>query len=215
MPSINLKRHHVLTLATFLFLLLSTQPVRAALDSAAFTAELNGLILQGNDLLVQVNNTTLNSLTMDIQLSDLETAVASYQANIAATYDSVVAAAGTTLSLTSDMLVALQTLSTVSLSLANAFADLTVQIGGLSASTSLAILDSSLAAMLRLSDDIGLMADRILEMADKILVMADNIGLMADRIIATQIIQSDNLKLTLDATLTTQDNTIKLISLFL
>ncbi|BCO10222.1 hypothetical protein GF1_25980 [Desulfolithobacter dissulfuricans] len=215
MQSLNLKRHHVITLVAALFLLLSTQPARAALDSAAFTTELDSLILEGNDLLVQVNNTVLNSLTMDSQLAELETAVTNYQANIVATYDSVVAAAGTTLSLTSDMLVALQTLSTVSLSLANAFADLTVQIGELAASTSLAVLDSSLAAMLRLSDDIGLMADRILEMADKILIMADNIGLMADRIIATQIIQSDNLKLILDATLTTQNNTIKLISLFL
>ncbi|WP_457573254.1 hypothetical protein [Desulfolithobacter sp.] len=215
MQSLNHKRQYVITLVAAFFLLLSTQPAQAALDSAAFTAELNGLILEGNDLLAQVNNTVLNSLTMDSQLAELESAVTRYQANIVATYDSVVTASETTLSLTSDMLVALQTLSTVSLSLANAFADLTVQIGELATSTSLTVLDSSLAAMLRLSDDIGLMADRILEMADKILVMADNIGLMADRIIATQIIQSDNLKLILDATLATQDNTIKLVSLFL
>lgn len=47
-------------------------------------------------------------------------------------------------------------------------------------------LKSVSATVLRLSDDIGVMADRIL-------VMADNIGIMADRIVTTQEIQSANL----------------------
>jgi len=42
---------------------------------------------------------------------------------------------------------------------------------------------------LRLSDDIGIMSDRILKMADKI-------GVMADRIVKTQEIQSKNLQAT-------------------
>lgn len=52
--------------------------------------------------------------------------------------------------------------------------------------------------MSKLSDDIGLMADRILvmadkigEMADRILVMADKIGEMADRIVATEQLMAD------------------------
>jgi len=61
-------------------------------------------------------------------------------------------------------------------------------------------------AMLRLSDDIGLMADRILEMADKILIMADDIGDMADRILETQRIQGENVRLTEANILKTQDN---------
>ena len=61
-------------------------------------------------------------------------------------------------------------------------------------------------AMLRLSDDIGVMADRILEMADKILVMADDIGDMADRILETQRIQSENVELTQTNIRKTQDN---------
>lgn len=47
-------------------------------------------------------------------------------------------------------------------------------------------LKSVSSTVLRLSDDIGVMADRIL-------VMADNIGIMADRIVKTQEIQSANL----------------------
>jgi hypothetical protein len=61
-------------------------------------------------------------------------------------------------------------------------------------------------AMLRLADDIGTMADRILDMADKILVMADDIGDMADRILETQRIQSANVALTQENIRQTQDN---------
>lgn len=48
-------------------------------------------------------------------------------------------------------------------------------------------------AMLRLSDDIGLMADRIGEMADRIVDTEDKIGEMADRIVATEGLLADTL----------------------
>jgi hypothetical protein len=85
----------------------------------------------------------------------------------------------------------------------------------LSSFTSLSTLESSLTSMLRLSDDIGVMADRILEMADQILIMADNIGIMADRILATQVIQGDNLQVIVDASLATQKNILMVFSMFL
>ncbi len=69
---------------------------------------------------------------------------------------------------------------------------------------------AGLSAMLQLSQDIGAMADRILEMSNRILIMADNIGLMADRIIATQMIQSQNLALTQSSILLTQQNMVLL-----
>jgi hypothetical protein len=69
---------------------------------------------------------------------------------------------------------------------------------------------AGLNAILQLSQDIGAMADRILEMADRILIMADNIGLMADRIITTQVIQSQNLALTQSSILLTQQNMVLL-----
>jgi hypothetical protein len=55
--------------------------------------------------------------------------------------------------------------------------------------------------MSKLSDDIGIMADRILDMAGEIGEMADKIGVMADRIVHTEEMMA---QLTLDmATLTT------------
>lgn len=55
-------------------------------------------------------------------------------------------------------------------------------------------IDNSEATTLRLSDDIGQMAEHIGEMADRIGQMADRIGVMADRILATQRIQSENME---------------------
>lgn len=52
-------------------------------------------------------------------------------------------------------------------------------------------------------------------MADKILFMADNIGVMADRILATQIIQNNNLQTITEASLTTQENILILFCLYL
>lgn len=71
-------------------------------------------------------------------------------------------------------------------------------------------LESSLGAMLRLSSDIGTMADRIGEMADRILLMSANIGAMADRILATQVIQRTNLQLAANVLLRTQQNVLVL-----
>ncbi len=48
-------------------------------------------------------------------------------------------------------------------------------------------------SMLRLSDDIGVMADRILFTEEQIGIMADRIGEMADRILETQRIQNENI----------------------
>ena len=201
--------------AAFIIFIMSMTNAYAALDPASLTNSINDLVLQGDDLLVTVKTTTLTSLSMSSQLGTIETDVINYQTQLTAVYDSIVAEAGTNMSLTDDLLVAFQALSTVSSSPPSATQGLGIQIADLASATSTSTLDSSLTTMLRLSDDIGLMANRILEMADKILVMADNIGLMADRIIATQIIQSDNLKLVVDATLQTQINTIDLIKLFL
>lgn len=69
---------------------------------------------------------------------------------------------------------------------------------------------AGLSAMLQLSNNIGAMADRILEMSDRILIMADNIGLMAERIMLTQTIQNANIALTQASILTTQQNMVLL-----
>ncbi len=54
-------------------------------------------------------------------------------------------------------------------------------------------LQTMIHAMLRLSDDIGVMADRILFTEEQIGIMADRIGEMADRILETQRIQNENI----------------------
>ena len=185
-----------------------------ALDSQTLTKELDALVLEGNDLVSAVTLTNLTAFKLDSQMADLEASVDTYAANVLAVYDSVANATGT-LALDSEVLISLQTLATVSASLAQQVVVLSNEVVALAPLTLLTSLESSLYSMLRLSDDIGTMADRILEMADKILVMADNIGLMADRILATQLIQNSNIELVVAATLQTQQNTLTLFSMFL
>jgi len=73
------------------------------------------------------------------------------------------------------------------------------------------ILSDATAAMLRLTQDIAIMSDRIMEMSDKIIVMADNIGDMSGRIVDTQNIQQTNIELTQSSVLTAQNVTITVI----
>jgi hypothetical protein len=202
--------------AAILFTGLAAVPAQSAvLDTVKLTQDLNSLVLQGNDLVAAMSKITLTSSTMSTQLTTIETSAAAYLKNVGTVYQTVANAVGTsTFSVTNEMLVPLQTLATITASLGSGLLTLSQSTVTLAAGTSLTTLQSSMAAMLRLSDDIGMMADRILEMADKILIMADNIGLMADRIIATQVIQSDNLKVVVDAVLQSQQNTILLIALF-
>ena len=185
-----------------------------ALDAQTLTTELDALILEGNDLVSAVTLTNLTAFKLDSQLAALEASVDTYTANVLTVYDSVANATGT-LTLDSEVLLSLQTLATVSAGLAEQVLVLSNEVTVLAPLTAVTTLESSLYSMLRLSDDIGTMANRILEMADKILVMADNIGLMADRILATQLIQNTNVELVVDATLQTQQNTLTLFSLFL
>ncbi len=192
---------------------LTTTPAQAALDSTVFTADLNGLVAQGNEIVATMSRTTLTALNMGTGLSQLEQSVAAYQQNVIQVYNTVASASGT-FSLTGDMLASLQNLATINASLGSGILGLSQMVVALSPVTFLATLQSSMTSMLQLSTDIGVMADRILEMADAILVMADNIGLMADRILATQVIQNTNIALVVDATLQTQQNMILLAAIF-
>jgi hypothetical protein len=185
-----------------------------ALDSQTLTEDLDALVLEGNDLVSAVTLTNLTTFKLDSQLAALEASVDNYAANVSTVYDSVASASGT-LTLDSEVLLSLQTLATVSASLAQQVVVLSNEVVALAPLTLLTSLEASLYSMLRLSDDIGTMSNRILEMADKILVMADNIGLMADRILATQLIQNSNIELVVAATMQTQQNTLTLFSMFL
>ncbi len=193
----------------------SGSSAQAALNPANFVEDLNQLILDGNDLLASMESVTLSSLTMATQLSTLEASTQLYLESVGDVYKNVSTSTdNTTLSLTNEMLIPLQTLSTITASLMQSFFALSGQVVALSTITTSTTLAASLDSMLRLSDDIGVMADRILEMSDQILIMADNIGLMADRILATQLIQSDNLAVIVSASLDTQKNILLLFSMF-
>ena len=190
---------------------LTASPAQAALDSGTLTAELNSLVTQGNELVATMSTTTLTAVNMGTQLSQLESSVAAYQMNVLSVYNTVATASGT-FSLTSDTLIALQNLATINASLGNGLLSLSQTVVMLAPVTVLTTLNSSLTAMLKLSADIGVMADRILEMADAILVMADNIGIMAGRIVDTQTLQQSNIELTQASLLTATSVTVNVIS---
>lgn len=208
------KVHHTLVLGLLISLLTAIAPTQAAVNVANLTGNINELVKQGNALVTSMNATVLSPLTMNSQLAGLEGNTLSYLGCSNGVYTTVSAGIGSgAMSVTQDLLTALNSLAATNAALANAVLNLSGKVIALSASTGSTTLKDSLATTLRLSDDIGTMADRILEMANKILVMADNIGLMADRILTTQTIQSTNLKVVLDATLQTQTNIIQLIAL--
>ena len=195
--------------------LLLSFPVHADSSSTTITAtelnqRLDQLQVTGNGLLAELSRISLNPFNLTSQWNSLGGDVANYRQSVESLFELVEAASGT-LSLDPQMLDSLQGLANISLSLAQGVAGLSSQLVTLASPATLGAL---LATTLRLSDDIGVMADRILEMAEKILVMADNIGLMADRILATQVIQNDNIALVTAATLETQKNALTLVGLF-
>ncbi len=191
-------------------LLTGPGPAMAALDPITLTSEIDSLNQQGSDLVDSINSTILTPFTAAGRLAALETDMIDYSNNVFAVYDNILGAAGSTMSLDNDLLTSLQELSSTMAALSQGTMGLSSQLAAIAGSG----MDSSFSSMLRLSDDIGVMANRILEMADKILLMADNIGLMADRILETQVIQNNNIELVINASLQTQRNMLALIQLY-
>lgn len=86
------------------------------------------------------------------------------------------------------MLLKTQELSKGLLSLANAVVNLSDKTGTNANESYLSTLDTLTSTTLRLSDDIGLMADRIGE-------MSDDIGTMADRIVETEKLINEDINM--------------------
>jgi len=114
-------------------------------------------------------------------------------------------------SINGDTLTLLGDLSNIHKALAVSLETYANAVNALAPVTDNIILSDATAAMLRLAQDIGIMADRIMEMSDKIIVMADNIGVMSERIVDTQNIQQTNIELTQSSVLTAQNVTITVI----
>ncbi len=180
----------------------------STLAQAGLSTDLQSLVNQGNDLNTQMSNTTLTADTLCNQLLSINQSSNALIDNIIALDQSLTGG----LIIDTDTLTALNDLSGISTALANQALSLSLDVNGISTTSNMFDIADGLNAMLQLSSDIGTMADRILEMSDKILVMSDNISLMADRIIETQLIQNQNIALTQQSILTTQENTLLLIS---
>lgn len=195
---------------TLIFLVLLVPMYQArAMDAATLTAEIDALTVQGNTLLATTSTTTLTSLTAASQLAVLSDGYSAYLTDMLTVYNTLSSDTGS-ITVTDDLLQSMQALMATQAGLATASTVLTSQLVILANST----MTNSFYSMLRLSDDIGTMADRIGEMSGQIMIMADNIGVMADRILATQLIQNANIALTYDAILETQKNMIMLFSLY-
>ena len=157
-------------------------PLMTTTAHAALATDLQSLATQASSINTQMSVMSLNADNSCSELSSVIASVESFTASI----ESVSANLTAPLSMDVDSLNALDSLSVSSAGIAAFLPLFSTDITAISTVIDQADIQASLDAMLKLSDDIGVMADRILEMADLILAMADNIGLAADQIIATQ-----------------------------
>ncbi len=203
------KSWHVLALPAVFFVaaILACAPARAVTSPAA---PLRDLVTQGNSLDAELADLTLTTASSCVQLDSASVAIAAFASRI----QEVTAGFNAPLTLDASSLAALDSLSALALSMSVRTTALSLDVKSISGMMDMSNYQASLAAMLRLSQDIGVMADRILEMANKILVMADNIGAMADRILLTQQLQNTNVALTQASMLTTQQNMLVLSRTF-
>lgn len=173
---------------------------------AALTDSLQGLVSQGGTLEGNLSAFGFAAGGNCSQLGTLNTSMEEYIASI----EAVTAELTAPLSLTQADLTSLDDLSALAISMAAEATRLSTELNSIDDVADLVEYRAGLSAMLRLSEDIGTMADRILEMADRILLMADNIGTMADRIVYTVRLQSANLAFIESAMITTQQNMAQL-----
>jgi len=192
---------HLILLAT-VGLFIGAVPAQADLAE-----DLQGLIVQSQNLEVQLKNITLNPDSVCGPLVEANKQARALSNSAAALNSSLAAPLQTDAAL----LTAMDTLSMTVLNISNESLRLSLDLKALSTVSRAITLKDGMTATLQLSDDIGAMADRIGEMSDKILVMSDNIGVMADRILVSQQLQSQNLALTQQGLLQTQTNALTLV----
>lgn len=183
-----------------------------ALSASLLQADLKMDLININNSMLELNSSISNievtSDTMCASLISLNKKAKDIVDTIIVTNDSFstpITLDDETILLTENLFITVSSLSNQSSILSN---DITLLLPNTEAST----LADSISSMLKLSSDIGEMADRIGEMADNILIMSDNIGLMADRILEMQVIQNENMILTQNTLLQTQTNTLALVS---
>lgn len=186
-------------LALAFTLIFSALPAQASLST-----DLQALVVQGTTLRTSLAAISVAQGNTCTQLGGFNAALESYLASIQAVYGQLTVP----VTLTAADLTALDDLSVLAKGMAADSVRIALELRSIEDVADLFEYRAALSGMLRLSDDIGIMADRILEMADRILVMADNIGAMADRILLTQQLQNANVALTQASILTTQQNMV-------
>jgi hypothetical protein len=186
-----------------------------SLSTIAYNLTLGQLKIDTQALADQMGATTLTSSNMASALATLETATSALLTRTVSLYTlTMQTSQGASHYIDGDTLTLLGDLSTVNKALAAALANYANAINNLAPLTNSTVLSDATASMLRLTRDIGTMADRIVEMGDKIIVMADNIGVMSLRIVETQNLQQGNIVLTQNSVLTAQSVTLTVIKNF-
>ena len=199
--------------------ILTTQQNMVLLSDSFSTITYNlslGLIMNDSNALAEsMANITLTNTNMS---SELENLAATTSATLVKVTDLMTwmmsESAKASNYINADTLTALGDLTTIHKALGTSLETYANTINSIAPLTDTVILSDATSAMLRLTKDIGVMSDRIMEMADKIFIMADNIGLMADEIVATQNIQMANVTLTQSSIVTTQNMMITIIKNF-
>jgi len=184
----------------FIVLLVASMPLRADIHT-----DIQNLLIQSNTLNSELESFTFNQESSCTQMRTLNQSIEDNTLNvknITATMPSFTVI-DADLNAMSDLSYLVQNMSVESVRLS-------MELNTITDTAELFECSAGLSAMLQLSQDIGAMADRILEMSNRILIMSDNIGLMADKIITTQVIQSQNLALTQSSILLTQQNMVLL-----
>lgn len=167
--------------------------------------DLQNLSTQGNTLNTELSGFTFNQESSCMKLGTINQSIEAYTAVIKSTMETM-----PSFSVTDADLTALDGLSVLVRNMGTESIRLTTELNSIEDVAELFEYRAGISAMLQLSNDIGAMADRILEMSDRILIMADNIGTMASRILITQQIQNTNITLTQASILTTQQNMVLL-----
>ena len=184
----------------FTVLLLASIPLRADIHT-----DLQNLLNQTQTLNNELENFTFSQEGSCAQMRTLNQSIEDNTLTMKNITDTM-----SSFSVTDADLDVLDDLSSLSQNMSVESVRLSMELNTITNTAELFEYSAGLNAILQLSQDIGAMADRILEMADRILIMSDNIGLMADRIITTQMIQNQNIALTQSSILLTQQNMVLL-----
>lgn len=182
-------------------------------NTLGYNATLAGLVSQGNSLSTSMTGISLDETNMDSALAGIELDMTDYLNQFLTLYGRVSQDSGQlSLFIDGDTLTLLGDLAGINRALAASLEAYASAINGAAPLTSTPVLSDATVSMLRLTQDIGIMSDRIIEMADRIIVMADNIGLMSTRIVDTQTLQQTNIDLTQASLLTTTSVTVEVIA---